>query len=157
MPAAPAAAALSAADGWIVTRLHQTIAETTRLIDEYQFHEAGRTLYEFLWSEFCDWYIEAAKVRLRGGATDPVVPQTLAYVLERSLRLLHPFMPFVTEELWQRVPHGGPAVIIARWPEAGPEYADQAARFEAVKEATISYYQTGDSSHNVVLCLKEVK
>lgn len=135
-PAAPEAAALSAPDGWIVTRLHETITTTTRLIDEYQFHEAGRTLYEFLWSEFCDWYIEAAKVRLREGATDPIVPQTLAYVLERSLRLLHPFMPFVTEELWQRVPHGGEAVIIAPWPLAGAEYTEHAARFEAIKEAT---------------------
>jgi valyl-tRNA synthetase len=135
-PRAPAAERLSAPDGWIVTKLHETIADTTRLIEEFQFHEAGRTLYEFLWSEFCDWYIEAAKVRLREGAFDPVVPQTLAYVLERSLRLLHPFMPFVTEELWQRLPHGGPAVIVAPWPTAGARYPELAEQFEAIKEAT---------------------
>ena len=135
-PLPPDAHAQAAPDGWIVTKLHETIEETTRLIDEYQFHEAGRTLYEFLWSEFCDWYIEAAKVRLREDAVDPVVPQTLAYVLERSLRLLHPFMPFVTEELWQRLPHGGDALIIAEWPSAGATFPEHAEQFEAIKEAT---------------------
>jgi valyl-tRNA synthetase len=107
----------------------------TRQVDEYQLHEAGRSLYEFIWSEFCDWYIEAAKVRLYADTPDPVVPQTLAYVLERTLRLLHPFMPFVTEELWQHLPHPGEALIIASWPEPGPMFAEQAEGFAAIMEA----------------------
>ena len=134
--AAPAPEAMSLIDKWIVTSLHRTIERVNRQMEAYQFHEAGRSIYEFLWSEFADWYVEAAKVRLRDDPADPVVPQTLAYVLERSLRLLHPFMPYVTEELWQRLPHRGEALIIAEWPAVGAEYADEFEKFEAIKEAT---------------------
>ncbi|MGH9176457.1 MAG: class I tRNA ligase family protein, partial [Vicinamibacterales bacterium] len=119
----------------IVTRLHETIAEIDRLIGSYQLHEAGRTLYEFIWSEFCDWYIEAAKVRLYADAPDTVVPQTLAYVLERTLRLLHPFMPFLTEELWQQAPHPGGALIVAPWPEPHQRFQAEAEQFAAIMEA----------------------
>ncbi len=134
--AEPDVAAMSLVDRWIVTGLHQTVERVSRQMGAYQFHEAGRTLYEFMWSEFADWYVEAAKVRLRGESVDPVVPQTLAYVLERSLRLLHPFMPYVTEELWQRLPQDGEALIVADWPAAGTTYADDFEKFEAIKEAT---------------------
>ncbi len=134
-PIMPHAATLAVADAWIISRLHATIGEVTRLVDEYQLHEAGRTLYEFIWSEFCDWYIEAAKVRLYADTPDPVVSQTLAYVLERSIRLLHPFMPFVTEELWQHLPHPGDALIVASWPEPGPEFSEQTKGFQAMMEA----------------------
>jgi valyl-tRNA synthetase len=132
---APPARQMALADKWIITRLHDTTASVTRSIDQYQLHEAGRQLYEFLWSEFCDWYIEAAKVRLREGSVDPAAQQTLAYVLERSLRLLHPFMPFVTEELWQQLPHAGDAVIAAPWPVSESRYPEDASAFESVKEA----------------------
>ena len=134
-PLAPSDGQMAPADKWIVTRLHETTASVTRSIDQYQLHEAGRQLYEFLWSEFCDWYIEAAKVRLREGSVEPAAQQTLAYVLERSLRLLHPFMPFVTEELWQQLPHAGDALIVARWPVASNGYAEEASAFDSVKEA----------------------
>jgi valyl-tRNA synthetase len=135
-PAAPDPDAMALVDRWIVTRLDETTTSVTRLIDQYQLHEAGRQLYEFLWSEFCDWYIEAAKVRLREGDVDPVAQQTLAYVLERSLRLLHPFMPFVTEELWQQLPHAGESLIIAQWPKGGlAAYPSDAQSFESVKES----------------------
>jgi len=134
-PLMPAAESMSVADSWIVSRLHDTISDVTRLIDAYQLHEAGRTLYAFIWSELCDWYIEAAKVRLYADTPDPAVPQTLAYVLERTLRLLHPFMPFVTEELWQHLPHPGEALIVATWPEPGPRFAEQAESFAAIMEA----------------------
>ena len=134
-PVMPDAASLAVADAWIITRLHDTIVEVTRQLDDYQLHEAGRSLYEFIWSEFCDWYIEAAKVRLYADSPDPVVPQALAYVLERTLRLLHPFMPFVTEELWQHLPHPGDALIIASWPEPGPRFASQEEAFSAIMEA----------------------
>ena len=86
----------------------------------HQYGEAGKTIREFVWSELCDWYIEAAKVRQRGSAAErQAVAQTLAYAMERSVRLLHPFMPFVTEALWQELPHVGESVMIAAWPEAG--------------------------------------
>jgi valyl-tRNA synthetase len=134
--AEPSPGDMSLADYWIVTRLHRTIAHVTRQNDAFQFHEAGRAVYEFLWSEFADWYVEAAKVRLREGVADPAAQQTLAYVLERSLRLLHPFMPYLTEELWQRLPHAGDALIIAPWPDPGAEYAEEYEKFEAIKEAT---------------------
>ncbi len=134
-PALPADADLAIPDRWILSRLAVTTGEVTRLLEEYQLHEAGRALYEFIWSEFCDWYIEAAKVRLYASPPDPVVPQTLAYVLERTLRLLHPFMPFVTEELWQQLPHPGDALIVAAWPESGATYDGAAASFELLREA----------------------
>jgi valyl-tRNA synthetase len=134
-PRQPDPEKMALADKWIVTQLETTATEVTRSIEQYQMHEAGRQLYEFLWSEFCDWYIEAAKVRLREGEIDPTAQQTLAFVLERGLRLLHPFMPFVTEELWQQLPHAGDALIVADWPEGLNAYRDDAARFGAVQEA----------------------
>jgi valyl-tRNA synthetase len=132
---APSPVDMAMVDKWIVTRLHETTASVTRSIEQYQLHEAGRQLYEFLWSEFCDWYIEAAKVRLREGSVDQAVQQTLAYVLERSLRLLHPFMPFVTEDLWQQLPHSGDALIVAHWPVSSAGFTEEAVAFESVKEA----------------------
>jgi len=111
---------LALADRWILSKLDGTIQAVTRLLDAYQFGEAGRQINDFIWTELCDWYIEAAKVRLRGTATDrQQVTQVLAYTMERSLRLLHPFMPFITERLWREMPHAGPSVMIAPWPAAG--------------------------------------
>ena len=103
------------------------MAEVNRLIEAYQFGEAGRQIQEFLWSEFCDWYIEMSKVRLYGDdiREQNAARQVLVYVLERSLRLLHPFMPFVTETLWQALPHEGAALIVAPWPREG--WADEEA------------------------------
>ena len=119
--AEPNPAELTMQDRWIISRHNRLIAEATRLIDNYQFGEAGRQLYTFLWGEYCDWYIEMAKIRLYGEdeATKETVRSVLVYVLERTLRLLHPYMPFVTEEIWQHLPHEGEALIIAPWPEAG--------------------------------------
>ena len=91
-------------DRWIMSRLHRTAAEVEKLLGDFQVGEAGRRLHDFFWGEFCDWYIEMAKVRLKAG--DPSPLPVLAYVLDASLRLLHPFMPFVTEEVWQHLrPH----------------------------------------------------
>jgi valyl-tRNA synthetase len=120
-PTPPEPGDMSLADRWIVSRLHATTAEVTELLERFDLNEAGRRLYDFLWSELCDWHIESAKVALAGGdeGARAAARQTLAYTLERSLRLLHPFMPFVTEELWGHLPHGGEALIVARWPEAG--------------------------------------
>jgi valyl-tRNA synthetase len=111
---------LALADRWILSRLDATIAEADRLMGQHLYGEAGKVVREFVWSELCDWYIEAAKVRLRGTPDErQAVAQTLAYALERSVRLLHPYMPFVTEALWQELPHVGPSVMIAPWPRAG--------------------------------------
>lgn len=147
-PAVPDVSTMSVADKWIVSRLSHTVAEVTRLVEEYQLHEAGRQLYEFIWSEFCDWYIEAAKVRLYGDAPDLAVPQTLAHVLERGLRLLHPFMPFVTEELWQQLPHLGDALIVAEWPTAGERFYEAERAFGAMMEV-IREIRNARSEHGV--------
>jgi valyl-tRNA synthetase len=87
-------------DRWILSRLNRAIISSIQLMEDFQFGEAQRQIYDFLWSEFCDWYIEIAKIRLRDKQAVSPVP-VLVYVLESSLRLLHPFMPFITEELWQ--------------------------------------------------------
>jgi valyl-tRNA synthetase len=94
----------------------------TRLLDSYQFGEAGKQIYEFLWGEFADWFIEASKVRLYGEDEEAkkYARAVLVHVFERSLRLLHPFMPFVTEEIWQHLPHQGESLMVAPWPEPGP-------------------------------------
>jgi valyl-tRNA synthetase len=106
-------------DRWIVSRTNAVIAETNDLLENYSFLEAGRGLRDFIWSELCDWFIEAAKVRLRGSEKERrQVAQTLAWVLDRSLRLLHPMMPFASEAMWQAIPHSGESVMIARWPIA---------------------------------------
>jgi valyl-tRNA synthetase len=135
--ALPERSQLSLADRWILSRLQAVQTETTRLINDWQLGEAGRQLYDFVWSEYCDWYIEAAKVRLtaaeNGTEADKTAAQatrqTLAYVLEQSLRLLHPYMPFVTEAIWQNLPGlrgEGRALIVSRWP-AISGWADAAA------------------------------
>jgi valyl-tRNA synthetase len=107
-------------DRWILSRLNRTISSSIKLMEDFQFGEAQRQIYDFLWSEFCDWYIEIAKIRLRDKAAISPVP-VLVHVLESSLRLLHPFMPFITEELWQTLKrriHSGPAVLPPSKPQA---------------------------------------
>ncbi|MDN9012552.1 valine--tRNA ligase [Brevibacillus laterosporus] len=114
---------LSAPDKWILTRLQGTIADVTRLMDAFDFGEAGRLLYNFIWDDLCDWYIEMAKLPLYG--TDEqakkATQSVLVYVLDQTLRLLHPFMPFITEEIWQALPHQGESITIAAWPQAKSE------------------------------------
>ncbi len=133
-PARPSGS-LALADRWILSRLDATIAEANRLMGSHLYGEAGKAIREFVWSELCDWYIEAAKVRLRGDdAERAAVAQTLAFALERSVRLLHPFMPFVTEALWAELPHGGDALIVAPWPAAGIPDAEAEADFGALIE-----------------------
>ena len=117
---------LGLADRWILSRLASVTADVTGLLDNHLYGEAGRQLREFVWSELCDWYIEASKVRARGtNEEQAAVAQTLAYVLERSVRLLHPYLPFATESLWQALPHVGESVMVASWPTAGAR--DEAA------------------------------
>jgi len=112
---------------WILSRHNRLIAEVTRLFEDYNFGEAGRQIYDFLWGEYCDWFLEVSKIRLYGEDEEAkdTARQVLVHVFDRTLRLLHPFMPFVTEEMWQHLPHEGEALIVAPWPEAGP--MDEAA------------------------------
>ena len=104
--ALPPRDAQTLADRWILSRLNAVQTHVTQLIENWQLGEAGRQLHEFLWSEYCDWYIEAAKPRLYAGdaAEAAATRQVLAYTLEQSLRLLHPFMPYVTEAIWSHLP-----------------------------------------------------
>ena len=126
-------------DRWIVSRLNRASEQVERFMGEYNFGEAQRAIHDFMWHEFADWYIELAKIRMRSDQQDDPSPlPTLAYVLERILRLLHPFMPFVTEELWQMLarllpdePDRPDALIAAAYP------APNAARFDADAEAEI--------------------
>jgi len=121
-------------DRWILSRLNHTVANATNLMEDFQFGEAQRQIHDFLWGEFCDWYIEIAKIRLQS-AQDIVSPiPVLVYVMETSLRLLHPFMPFLTEELWQnlkkRLPSGwqdSESIMIAPYPEASETATDPEA------------------------------
>ncbi|WP_127529721.1 valine--tRNA ligase [Paenibacillus kobensis] len=113
---------LGTADRWILHRLNETSRDVTRLIDSYDFGETGRLLYNFIWDDLCDWYIEFAKLNLYG--TDPAAKQAtqsvLAYVLDRTQRLIHPFMPFISEEIWQHLPHEGETITLAAWPTFDP-------------------------------------
>jgi valyl-tRNA synthetase len=139
------------ADSWIWARLESLIRDVERLFQGYQYGEAGRQIYEFFWGDFADWYIEIAKLQLaQGGGRALVTAYTLARVLNQSLRLLHPFTPFVTEELWghlRRALLASPladlakgwseALIIASWPKPRPEEGWESARvadFSLVQE-----------------------
>ncbi|WP_040228969.1 valine--tRNA ligase [Bhargavaea cecembensis] len=117
----------SAADAWILTRLNETIDTVTKLADKYEFGEVGRALYNFIWDDFCDWYIEMSKLPLYGDdeAAKKTTRSILAYVLDNTMRLLHPFMPFLTEEIWQNLPHEGESIVTAKWPIADPSLSDE--------------------------------
>ncbi len=122
----------SVADKWILTRLNETIETVTRLADKYEFGEVGRALYNFIWDDFCDWYIEMAKLPLYGEdeAAKKTTRSILAYVLDQTMRLLHPFMPFITEEIWQNLPHEGESITTASWPVVKDELTDEKASDE---------------------------
>ncbi len=120
------------ADKWILTRLNQTISKVTELFEKFEFGEAGRLLYRFIWDDFCDWYIEMSKETLAGDdeAAKLTTRSILVYVLDNTLRLLHPIMPFVTEEIWQSVPHVGESLVVATYPTVHPEQMDEQAAEE---------------------------
>ncbi len=121
----------SLADRWILAELNDTIEQVTRALEEYRINEVAQTLYHFFWDDFCDWYIELSKSLV---AAREVTPEVIAarsrivYVLETSLRLLHPLMPYLTEEIWQRLPHEGDSIMEAPWPVSEGAHADQQAR-----------------------------
>eukprot|EP00210_Caulerpa_lentillifera_P001746 g1676.t1 len=104
---------------WIISRLHQTVDRVTELMERFDLSEAGRELYQFIWFDFADWYIEGAKTRLNStqSSNGKLCQQVLIYSYDKILKLIHPFMPFISERLWQALPHEGESLIIALWPE----------------------------------------
>ncbi|HEX5497408.1 MAG TPA: class I tRNA ligase family protein, partial [Mycobacteriales bacterium] len=129
----PAAAELSIVDRWIVSRLHRTVAQVDAYYEDFQFAKASDALYHFVWDEFCDWYVELAKVALAGDdpAAARVTRLVLGHVLDALLRLLHPITPYVTEALWTALT-GSESVLVAGWP-AGDE-----ARHDPAAEDTVA-------------------
>ena len=120
------------ADKWILSRYAKTERDVTKSLDNFELGEAGRMIYEFIWNEFCDWYIELTKARLYDKENERAkntALYVLSYVLEHTLRLLHPFMPFLTEEIWQKVPHDDKfkSIMIADWPAGDEKFSDDDA------------------------------
>ncbi len=126
--ALPATEALEIADKWVLSKLNTLIAEVTENLEKYELGVAIQKIYDFIWDTYCDWYIELTKARLY--SEDQSRKQTaiavLVYVLDQVLRLLHPFMPFITEEIWQSIPHEGDALIVAQWPQYSQKLAFKA-------------------------------
>lgn len=115
------------ADMWILARLNETVDKVTSLLDKFELGEAGRYIYEFIWNEFCDWYIELAKPRLYNKEkimSRRAAQSVLHEVLSKSMQLLHPFMPFITEEIWQCLPHDGKSIMLSEWPQVDRTYVD---------------------------------
>ena len=115
----PSQSEYTLADKWILSRYAKTVAEVTNNLEKFELGEAGRALYDFIWNEFCDWYIEMAKARLydKDAVKERQTAQyVLCYVLGNTLKLLHPFMPYITEEIWQHIPHEGESIMVAAWP-----------------------------------------
>ncbi len=109
----PCNAALTIADRWILTRFRETIERMRRLLDAYDFGNAAETMWRFIWYEFCDWYVEATKADANRPSRAPV----LSYVWNGAMRLLHPIAPFISEEIWQALPHDGETIVTANWPD----------------------------------------
>ena len=135
----PPESELSIEDKWILSKFNRLVSEVRDNIDSYELGVALSKLYDFVWNVFCDWYIELAKARLNAAGTPEnlVAQNTIAYVLSETLKLLHPFMPFITEEIWQALPHEGESIMISRYPEYNPsfEYADEEAAMERLVSA----------------------
>ena len=137
--ALPESRKLEISDKWVLSKLNTLIAEVTDNLEKYELGVAVQKVYDFIWDTYCDWYIELTKARLYG--EDEERKQTaiavLVYVLDQVLRLLHPFMPFITEEIWQSLPHEGEALIVARWPEYSENlaYKEEESHMESVMNA----------------------
>ena len=106
-------------DKWILSKLNSVIPEITENMERYELGVAAQKVYDFIWDSYCDWYIELTKTRLQGDDEDSKIraQQVLCYVLTQILKLLHPFMPFITEEIWQALPHEGDYLMLQQWPE----------------------------------------
>ena len=135
----PSADKLTIADKWVLSKLNTLIAEVTENLEKYELGIAVQKVYDFLWDTYCDWYIELTKARLYSEDAEQkqTALQVLVYVLDQTLRLLHPFMPFITEEIWQSLPHEGDALIVAQWPQYSEElkFLQEEDLMESVMEA----------------------
>ncbi|MDD6799148.1 MAG: valine--tRNA ligase [Firmicutes bacterium] len=130
---------LSLEDKWILSRYNRLVGEVRANLDSYELGVALSKLYDFIWDEFCDWYIELAKIRLADKESEGcrTAQNVLVYVLGGTMKLLHPFLPFITEEIWQSLPHEGDSIMISAYPEQSQrfEYACEEARMTCVIEA----------------------
>ncbi|HKC93303.1 MAG TPA: valine--tRNA ligase [Nitrospira sp.] len=136
----------SVPDRWILSRLNQTIETVTAELEAYRFDRAASALYHFIWHEYCDWYLELIKPVLQdpAHADAPMTRQTLVETLEITMRLLHPFMPFITEEIWQTIPHEGESIVIQSYPASNAAWTDsQAEQLFTLLEQTVSLVRTG--------------
>ncbi len=137
--ALPESSKLEITDKWVLSKLNTLIAEVTENLEKYELGVAIQKVYDFIWDTYCDWYIELTKARLYGedAGRKQTAIQVLVYVLDQILRLLHPFMPFITEEIWQSIPHEGEALIVAQWPEYKMElnFKTEESQMESVMEA----------------------
>ncbi|MBH9989096.1 MULTISPECIES: valine--tRNA ligase [unclassified Lactobacillus] len=164
----PDTAKFDLADGWIFDRLNHTVSEVIRLFDNYQFGEAGRELYNFIWNDFCDWYIEMAKVALNGNDQELKARKqdNLIWILDQILRLLHPIMPFVTEKLWLSMPHDGESIMVAKYPVVHDEFENEQARHDmaflieiikAVRNIRMEVNAPLSSSIDIMIQLEDAK
>ena len=122
----------------MLSKYNTLVREVTENLEKFELGMAVQKLYDFIWDILCDWYIELCKTRLQaGGETSLAAQQVLCYVMEGTLRLLHPFMPFITEEIWQALPHQGESIMVAPWPVYREElnFAQEEASFEKVMQA----------------------
>ncbi len=125
----PARLSLSLPDRWILSRYARTVDAVTTALEGYEFNEAARVLYDFIWGEYCDWYVEMAKADL-STERRATVQYVLWYVLSNTMKLLHPIMPFLTEEVWQNLPHDGESIMVSSWPQRESEHIDEQAEAE---------------------------
>ena len=137
--ALPAEDQLEIADKWVLSKLNSLVQDVTENLEKYELGVAVQKVYDFIWDTYCDWYIELTKARLYSDddGRKKTALSVLVYVLDQLLRLLHPFMPFITEEIWQSIPHEGDALIVAQWPEYRSDLAFKAEEnmMETVMEA----------------------
>ena len=135
----PDAADLEIEDKWVLSKLNTLIKEVTENMDAYELGVASAKVYDFIWDTYCDWYIELTKARLYGEdeKSKLAAQKVLVYVLDQFLRLLHPFMPFITEEIWQAIPHEGKFLMLADWPkyDENLNFSIEAAHMESVMNA----------------------
>ena len=126
-------------DKWVLSKLNNLIAEVTENLEKYELGVAIQKIYDFIWDIYCDWYIEMTKARLFADDADRkhTATSVLVYVLDQVLRLLHPYMPFITEEIWQSLPHEGSALIVAQWPQCRDDlsFRTECDQMESVMDA----------------------
>ncbi len=124
----------SIADRWILSRLNATTQEVNQALEVFKFNDAALAVYRFIWNEYCDWYIEFAKSRLAVDGLEKIGTQNvLLHVLESALKLLHPFMPFITEEIWQKLPKDGSSIMVSAFPDFKPEKSDSKVEYDMGK------------------------